>query len=117
VPAGANPLGDCDGPPALLLFQQADNTGTHGNRMQKKFVELIGWSASSAAVIMFIAYVDQIRLNLGGHKGSVIQPAATIFNCALWIAYGASKEKKDWPIIIANIPGVILGAIASLTAM
>lgn len=85
--------------------------------MNDKTVRTIGWMASTAAILMYIAYIDQIRLNLAGHKGSVLQPLATIVNCALWIAYGIGGRVRDWPIIIANVPGVALGAVAVFTAL
>ena len=69
------------------------------------------------AVIMYFSYIDMIRLNLEGQKGSLIQPATAVVNCILWIVYGVSKPKNDWPIIVANIPGVILGAAAFYTAL
>ena len=28
-----------------------------------------------------------------------------------------AKRKKEWPIIIANVPGVIFGTIAAITAL
>ena len=83
----------------------------------EKLIQAVGWAASIAAVLMFLAYIDQIRLNLYGNKGSIIQPAATVFNCTLWFIYAAAKERKDWPIIIANIPGIILASVALLTAL
>lgn len=85
--------------------------------MNDKTVRTIGWMASTAAILMYIAYIDQIRLNLAGHKGSALQPLATIVNCALWIAYGIGGRVRDWPIIIANVPGVALGAVAVFTAL
>lgn len=85
--------------------------------MNQRAVQVIGWLASLAAIIMFVSYVDQIRLNLDGHKGSIIQPAATVLNCTLWFVYGLGKVKKDWPIMAANFPGIILGAIAFITAL
>lgn len=81
------------------------------------WVRRIGWLASAAAILMYVAYVDQIRLNLLGHKGSPLQAAATILNCSLWIAYGASQARRDWPIIVANLPGIVLGLAALLTAL
>lgn len=81
-----------------------------------KTTYVIGWMATFMAVVMYISFIDLIRLNLSGHKGSVIQPAATVMNCVLWIAYAVSKPKKDWPIIVANVPGVLLGTIAFITA-
>lgn len=85
--------------------------------MNTKAIQIIGWAASVAAVLMFVSYIDQIRLNLDGQKGSAIQAAATMVNCTLWLIYGAGKPRKDWPIIAANLPGIVVGAIAFMTAL
>jgi uncharacterized protein with PQ loop repeat len=83
--------------------------------VQEKFAQAVGWLASIAGVLMFLAYIDQIRLNPRSHEGSVVQPAATVLNCAIWATYGAVKQREYWPIIVANIPGIILGTAALLT--
>jgi uncharacterized protein with PQ loop repeat len=75
------------------------------------------WAATVTAIAMYVSYLDQIALNLSGHRGSIVQPLATVVNCALWLAYGFGRRKKDQPIIVANIPGVILGAVALFTAI
>lgn len=85
--------------------------------MNERVIQAIGWAASLAAVVMYVAYIDQIRLNLAGHPGSVLQPAVAVFNCILWTLYGAGRAKKDWPIILANVPGIVLGSVAVLTAL
>lgn len=69
------------------------------------------------AIAMYLSYIDQIRLNLAGEKGSVLQPIATIVNCALWVTYGFAREKSYWPIVLANAPGVVLGLDVLLTAL
>ncbi|RZM11765.1 MAG: hypothetical protein EOP68_02880 [Sphingomonas sp.] len=84
--------------------------------MSERKLLLLGWIATATAVAMYLSYIDQIRLNLAGDKGSTIQPLATMVNCALWVAYGFLREKRDWPIVLANAPGVLLGAIALATA-
>tara|TARA_B100001989_G_scaffold134920_1_gene95541 strand:- start:175 stop:465 length:291 start_codon:yes stop_codon:yes gene_type:complete len=76
----------------------------------------VGWFACVMACVMYLSYIDQIRLNLSGQPGSVILPLVTIINCAAWIIYAATKTKKDWPVLICNIPGVILGLITVITA-
>lgn len=81
-----------------------------------KRVHILGWVATCTSILMYFSYIDMIRLNLAGNKGSLVQPAATVINCIFWIAYGVLKPKKDWPIIIANIPGIALGATAFITA-
>lgn len=85
--------------------------------MRDKTIQAIGWVASITAVIMYLSYIDQIRLNLQGAKGSTVQPVATVVNCVLWATYGAARQKKDWPIIIANLPGIVLGLVALFTAL
>jgi len=85
--------------------------------MSDRALRILGWIASATAVAMYMSYLDQIRLNLAGQKGSLIQPMATLVNCSLWVAYGFLREKRDWPIVIANAPGILLGATAFLTAL
>lgn len=75
----------------------------------------IGWLASLLAIAMYVSYIDQIRLNLSGHPGSLVLPVITAFNCLAWTIYGFGKEKKDWPIIVCNIPGIILGLATAVT--
>lgn len=85
--------------------------------MQEKHVDMLGWIATATAVLMYVSYIDQIRLNLSGHPGSLLQPAAMMLNCALWVAYGICKPKRDWPIAVANCPGVVLGAVGLYTLL
>ena len=68
-------------------------------------------------VVMYSSCMDQIHLNLSGTKGSVILPLATTINCTLWAAYGCMKEKRAWPIIVANVPGILLGMVTLSTAL
>jgi len=69
------------------------------------------------AVAMYLAYIDQIRLNLDGHKGSIIQPLAAVANCSLWSLYGFLRKRREWPIVAANLPGIFFGLAALLTAI
>ena len=66
---------------------------------------------------MYVFYFPQIENNLAGHKGTFIQPFMAGINCTLWVCYGLFKEKRDWPIVIANVPGVIFGFVAAFTAL
>jgi len=45
-----------------------------------------------------------------------LQPLVAAINCTLWFAYGFLKEKRDYPIILANAPGIILGLITFITS-
>ena len=85
--------------------------------MNEKLVNKIGWFASLMATAMYISYIDQIRLNMSGHKGSIILPIITTINCTAWAIYVLYKTKKDWPIVVCNIPGIILGIITAFTAL
>lgn len=35
----------------------------------------------------------------------------------MWTIYGFMKPKRDIPIIVANIPGIVLGLITFITAI
>lgn len=85
--------------------------------MNSSLVDKIGWFASFMAIVMFSSYIDQIRLNISGHPGSVLLPIATMINCSSWVAYGILKERKDWPIVACNLPGIFLGLVTLITAL
>lgn len=85
--------------------------------MNEKLVNKIGWFASLMAILMYVSYIDQIMRNLSGVKGSIILPIATTVNCTAWTLYGFLKVKKDWPIIICNVLGIVLGIITAITAL
>lgn len=82
-----------------------------------KIVQVIGYIASILAVVMYISYIPQIADNLAGHPGNPIQPFAAMLNCIMWSAYGLLPKRKDWPIVIANVPGIFLAATAFVTAL
>ncbi len=84
--------------------------------MDQKIVDKIGWFASIMGIIMFSSYIDQIRLNLTGHPGSIILPIATVINGISWCTYGSLKPKVDWPIISANLVAIVLGTATAITA-
>lgn len=85
--------------------------------MNEKTVNKIGWFATLMGIAMYFSYIDQIRLNLSGQTGSIILPIITTINCVAWASYGSLKTAKDWPIIVANIPGIIFGIITAITAI
>lgn len=78
---------------------------------------ILGKLGSALSVIMYVSYIPQIIENLNGQKGNPLQPLAACLNCCIWTGYGLSKEKKDWPLIIANLPGIIFGLVAFITAI
>lgn len=85
--------------------------------MNEKMVKALGSIAAVAAIIMYVSYIPQIIGNLHGNRGDYIQPLAAAINCILWVGYGLLKKERDWPIAIANFPGVIFGLMAFLTAL
>ena len=85
--------------------------------MNGKIVKALGSVAAVAAIVMYGSYIPQIIGNLHGNRGDYIQPLAAAINCILWVGYGLLKKERDWPIAIANFPGVIFGLMAFLTAL
>ena len=65
-----------------------------GKKMTEKNLKILGWLGTLLSVIMYVSYVPQIMGNLHGHKTFFLQPlAATV-----------------------NLPGVIFGFLATVTA-
>ncbi len=83
----------------------------------EKQLRMIGVLASTMAILMYVSYIPQIMDNLNGNKTYFLQPLMAAFNCMAWMAYAVCREKKDWPLAVANVPGIILGLIAFATAL
>ena len=84
--------------------------------MSEKNLKILGWLGTLLSVIMYVSYVRQIMGNLHGNKTFFLQPLAATINCTIWTSYGLLKEKKDCPLSAANLPGVIFGLLATITA-
>lgn len=84
--------------------------------MTEKQMRVLSVVATLAGVGMYVSYIPQIQNNLAGNPGSPLQPLVAAINCTLWFAYGFLKEKRDYPIILANAPGIILGLITFITS-
>lgn len=78
--------------------------------------KLLGYAASGMSILMYVSYIAQIYNNLHGHPGNFLQPLAATLNCILWTIYGFLSKPKDWPIIVANVPGIFLAAATVLTS-
>lgn len=85
--------------------------------MDPKTVKLIGKIATICSILMYVSYIAQIQQNLAGHKGAFLQPFVATINCVLWTVYGFFSKPKSWPLIFANVPGIILGAITAFTCL
>ena len=73
--------------------------------MNEKQIRILGILASIMAVGMYVAYIPQI------------QALVACINCTLWVFYGLFKKPRDWPIVVANVPGIILGLITFVTSL
>ena len=82
-----------------------------------RFFPILARVASVTAVLMYVFYFPQIIGNINGHKGDWIQPLVAGINCTLWVAYGLFLKPRNWPIIVANVPGVVLGIVAFFTSL
>ena len=85
--------------------------------MNPKIFKILGWVATFTAMLMYVSYFPQIINNIHGHKSGFLQPTVAAINCILWVRYGFFQKKKDWPIVVANLLGVVFGAIAAATAL
>ena len=84
---------------------------------KEKFFGNVGWIGMCTSILMYVFYFPQIQENLNGDKGSFIHPFMAGVNCTLWVCYGLFKEKRDFPLVLANAPGVIFGFFAAFTAL
>lgn len=100
--------------PAKSQHQARNRAQAFLKKDKADIVATIGRIASVLSVIMYVSYISQIMANLGGHPGTPWQPLAAFFNCVMWTAYGFPR--KDWPIVVANVPGIFLAAITFITS-
>ena len=85
---------------------------------KSKFLTILGTVASVTAILMYVSYISTIQGNLNGQKGDWIQPLVAAINCTLWVFYGLLQQpKRDWPIVVANAPGIVFGLAAAITAL
>ena len=84
--------------------------------MSEKNLKMLGWLGTFLSVMMYVSYVPQIMGNLDGNITFFLQPLAATINCIIWASYGLLKEKKDYPLAVANLPGIIFGLLATITA-
>lgn len=83
-----------------------------------KLLTILGWVATGTAMAMYVSYIPQIDNNLHGLKGNWLQPLVAGINCTLWVTYGLLKKpRRDWPLAIANAPGVLFGFLTFATAL
>ena len=77
----------------------------------------IGRTGSVLSVLMYVSYIPQIMNNLQGNYGNPIQPLVAAINCFIWVLYALLREKKDWPLFVANFPGILFGLATFVTSL
>ncbi|CAK8053569.1 SemiSWEET family transporter [Eupransor demetentiae] len=80
-----------------------------------KLLHVVSRVAIFACALMYISYISNIRDNLAGHPVDPIPAIMGLVNGVLWTAYGWLKTHKDWPLIIADVPGVIFCGLTLIT--
>ncbi|MGP1430929.1 MAG: SemiSWEET family transporter [Treponema sp.] len=85
--------------------------------MSESKLKILGWMGTALSVTMYVSYIPQIINNLQGNKSVFLQPMAAAINCTIWVLYALLKDKKDYPLAAANMPGIICGLIAAITAL
>ena len=85
--------------------------------MSENKLKILGWVGTALSVTMYISYIPQIMNNLHGMKGTPIQPMVAAINCTLWVTYALLKKNRDYPVAMANAPGIVFGLIAAITAI
>ena len=85
--------------------------------MTEKQSKIFGYLGSALSILMYISYIPQIIWKLSVHKTYFVQPLVATINCTIWVIYGLFKKNKDLPIIFANLPGIIFGLFATITAL
>ena len=85
--------------------------------MSEAKLKILGWMGTALSVTMYVSYIPQIINNLQGNKSVFLQPMAAAINCTMWVLYALLKDKKDYPLAAANMPGIICGLIAAITAL
>ena len=84
---------------------------------RENLVRMAGLCASTLATLLWLTFIDQIRMNLNGHKGSLLIAITVTVNCIAWVSYGLLKSPRDWNIVWSNIPGILLGIVAVITTI
>lgn len=90
-------------------------TAVSTKKSQAEIIAAIGNIASVLSVVMYVSYIPQIAANISGNPGVFWQPLAAFFNCLFWTIYGIGTKPRQWPIIVANVPGIFLAAITVIT--
>ena len=69
----------------------------------EKYLSILGWMAVAITLYMEVSYFYQVISDYGSfgfrfHFDTIL----FLMNNMLWVGHGFFKNKKDWPLIIAN---------------
>ena len=85
-----------------------------------KFERVMGVIGTVTAVLMYVFYINTIKNHLNAAPGTQkdrLQPAMACINCCIWVAYALFKERRDWPVALANAPGIVFGCVTAVIAL
>ena len=82
-------------------------------QINQHFITVLGFVASALSVCMYVSYIfnmrDYITDPAAGHAFP-IQTVVAFVNCTVWTVYAFLLPKKQVPIIVANLPGIVVTA-------
>ncbi len=67
----------------------------------EKYLNILGWIAVAITLYMEASYFYRVVSN-DDYYGFGYPSILSLMNNMLWVGHGLFKNKKDWPLIIAN---------------
>ena len=67
----------------------------------EKYLNILGWIAVAITLYMEVSYFYRVVSN-DDYYGFGYPSILSLMNNMLWVGHGFFKNKKDWPLIIAN---------------
>ena len=67
----------------------------------EKYLNILGWIAVAITLYMEISYFSRV-VSGDDYYGFSYPSILSLMNNMLWVGHGLFKNKKDWPLIIAN---------------
>ena len=73
----------------------------------EKYLNILGWIAVAITLYMEVSYFYRV-VSDDDYYGFGYPSILSLMNNMLWVGHGFFKNKKDWPLIIANTSGIII---------
>ena len=67
----------------------------------EKYLSILGWIAVAITLYMEVSYFYRV-VSDDDYYGFCYPSILSLMNNMLWVGHGFFKNKKDWPLIIAN---------------